>query len=90
VLEDDELDEDEAEESFVALGAALVAALALAAGLAALAAGLAANDGGLASSATAGSRERAAEQRADLAESGLMAGLSKAKVTRGSSDSADN
>jgi hypothetical protein len=84
VLEDEELDADEAEESFVA-------ALALAAGFfAALAAGLAAKDGGLASRATAGRRKTAAEQRTDLAESGLMAGLSKAKVARGSSDSADN
>jgi hypothetical protein len=84
VLEDEEPDEDDAEESFVdALGAALVAALALAL------TGLAAKDGGLASTATAGSRKRATEQRADLARSGLMAGLSKAKLARGSSDSAD-
>jgi hypothetical protein len=84
VLEDEELDEDEAEESFVdALGAALVAALALAL------TGLAAKDGVLTSAATAGRRKRATERRADLARSGLMAGLSKAKVARGSSDSVD-
>lgn len=71
------------------MGAALALAAGLAAGLAALAAGLAAKAAGLVISASAGKRKRAAEQTADLAGSGLMAGLSKAKVTRGSSDSAD-